>query len=63
MDVRQLAIQHVAGLTSSKDYHSYFRHNNYAAVQDLMQMISDDPVIHSRISCLFKTKLIFTKLD
>jgi hypothetical protein len=45
MDVRQLAIQHVAGLTSSKDYHIYFRHNNYAAVEDLMQMINDDPVI------------------
>ena len=46
MQIRQVATQHVAGLTASHDYHAYFRFQNYKAVKTLMNMTKDEPVFY-----------------
>lgn len=44
VQIRQVATQHVAGLTASHDYHAYFRFQDYKAVKALMDMTKDEPV-------------------
>ena len=49
-DVRQLAVQHVAGLTASKEYFAYFDRNDCGSVQDLMKLVQDEPVSNRSVS-------------
>ncbi|KAJ3085627.1 hypothetical protein HK102_013982 [Quaeritorhiza haematococci] len=52
-EVRQLAVQNVAGLTGSREFFPYFKKNVGQVVKDLMGLVRDNPLIaHEALSAL-----------